>query len=42
VIIDTYGTHALGIAVTITFAIAATLIMMAAQAVWVRRVSGRW
>jgi hypothetical protein len=43
VMIDTYGTHALGIAaVTITFAIAATLIMMAAQAVWVRRVSGRW
>jgi hypothetical protein len=43
VIIDTYGTRAVGIAaVTIVFAIAATLVVMAAQAVWVRRVSGRW
>jgi hypothetical protein len=43
VIINTYGTRALGIpAVIITFAIAATLIVMAAQAVWVRRVSGCW
>jgi len=43
VIIDTYGSRAVGIpAVIITFAIAATLIGMAAQAIWVRRVSGRW
>ena len=43
VIIDTYGSRALGIpAVIITFAIAATLIVMAAQAIWVRRASGRW
>ena len=43
VIIDTYGSHAVGItAVIIVFAIAATLIVMAAQAIWVRRVSGRW
>jgi hypothetical protein len=43
VIIDSYGNRAVGItAVIITFAIAATLIMMAGQAVWVRRVSGRW
>jgi hypothetical protein len=43
VIIDTYGSRAVGItAVSITFAIAATLIVMAAQAIWVRRVSGRW
>jgi hypothetical protein len=43
VIIDTYGTRAVGTAaVIITFAIAATLVVMAAQAVWVRRVSGRW
>ena len=43
VIIETYGSRAVGItAVVITFAIAATLIVMAAQAIWVRRVSGRW
>jgi hypothetical protein len=43
VIMDTYGSRAVGItAVIITFAIAATLIVMAAQAIWVRRVSGRW
>jgi hypothetical protein len=43
VIIDSYGSRAVGIpAVLVTFAIAATLIVMAAQAVWVRRVSGRW
>jgi hypothetical protein len=43
VIIDTYGSRAVGItAVIITFAIAATLVVMAVQAVWVRRVSGRW
>ncbi len=43
VIINTYGSRAVGIpAVIITFAIAATLIVMATQAVWVRRVSGRW
>jgi hypothetical protein len=43
VIIDTYGSPAVGIpAVVITFAIAAILIGMAAQAIWVRRVSGRW
>jgi hypothetical protein len=43
VIIETYGSRAVGVtAVVITFAIAATLIVMAAQAIWVRRVSGRW
>ena len=43
VISNTYGNRPLGIAaVILTFAIAATLIVMAAQAVWVRRVSGRW
>ena len=43
VIIDTYGSRAVGItAVIITFAIVATLIAMAAQAIWVRRVTGRW
>jgi hypothetical protein len=43
VIVDTYSTRAVGItAVIITFAIAVTLIVMAAQAIWVRRVSGRW
>jgi hypothetical protein len=43
VIINTYGSRAVGItAVIITLAIAATLIVMAAQAIWVRRVSGRW
>jgi hypothetical protein len=43
VIIDTYGSRAVGItAVIITFAIAASLIMMAALAIWVRRVTGRW
>ena len=43
VIINTYGDRALGsTAVIITFAIAATLIMMAAHAIWVRQVSGRW
>jgi hypothetical protein len=43
VIINTYGNSAVGItAVIITFAIAATLIVMAAHAIWVRRVSGRW
>jgi hypothetical protein len=43
VIINTYGTQAIGIpAVIITFAIAATLIGMAAQAIWVRLVSGHW
>ena len=43
VIVDTYGTRAAGIAaVIVTFAVAATLIVMAAQAVWVRRASGRW
>ena len=43
VIIDSYGNRAVGItAVIITFAIAATLIVMAAQAIWVRRASGRW
>jgi len=42
VIINTYGNRAVGIiGVIITFAIAATLIVMAAQAIWVRRVSGR-
>ncbi len=43
VIIDTYGSRVVGItAVIITFAIVATLIAMAAQAIWVRRVTGRW
>jgi hypothetical protein len=43
VVIDTYGNLAVGItAVTIVFAIAGTLVVMAAQAIWVRRVSGRW
>jgi hypothetical protein len=43
VVIDTYGNRAVGItAVTIVFAIAGTLVVMAAQAIWVRRVSGRW
>jgi hypothetical protein len=43
VIVNTYGMRAVGItAVAITFAIAAILIVMAAQAIWVRRVSGRW
>jgi hypothetical protein len=43
VIIDTYGGRAAGIpAVIVTLAIAATLVVMAAQAVRVRRISGRW
>jgi hypothetical protein len=43
VIIDTYGSRVVGItAAIITFAIAATLVVMAAQAIWVRRVTGRW
>jgi hypothetical protein len=43
VIIDSYGTRAVGVfAVIIVFAIAAALVVMAAQAIWVRRVSGRW
>ncbi len=45
-IIDTYGTRAIGLPVVIIpFAIAATLTVMAVMAVqtiWVRRVSGRW
>ena len=43
VIIDTYGNRAAGIsAVVVVVAIAAALVVMAAQAIWVRRVSGRW
>ena len=43
VIVNTYGSRALGIvAVIVVFAVAATLIVMAAQAIWVRRISGRW
>jgi hypothetical protein len=43
VIINTYGSRAVGItAVILTFAIAATLVVMAAQAIWVRRISGHW
>ena len=43
VIIDTYGGSAAGIpAVIVTVAIVASLVVMGAQAVWVRRASGRW
>ena len=43
VIVNTYGSRALGIvAAIVVFAVAATLIVMAAQAIWVRRISGRW
>lgn len=43
VIVHTYGSRLPGIAaVAVTFAIAAALIVMAIQAIWVRRISGRW
>jgi hypothetical protein len=43
VIIDTYGGPAAGIpAVIVTLAIVASLVVMGAQAVWVRRASGCW
>jgi hypothetical protein len=43
VIVDTYGSPAAGIpAVIIVLAIVAALVFMAGQAIWVRRLSGRW